>query len=185
MAEACGVSTFTTMVLNSDIISGVMVFWSTPFADASDFCKLPRWSIAAAAIMPSLFERAFRCLSFPGGIAISLSYPAGKPPEIRLRAPHVVEDLALQRVRTLKLAFVANAPQKFDPDARRRRSIERIQKKRLDSQLIAAEGRPNTNIRYGIPAPARRRIGSARDVHAVSRQNWRFGVQVERGNCLL
>jgi hypothetical protein len=28
-----------TTVLNSDIISGVTAFWSTPLAEASDFCQ--------------------------------------------------------------------------------------------------------------------------------------------------
>ena len=66
MAEACGVNTRVTAVLNSDIISGVTAFTSTPLAVAIDFCKLPRWSIAAAAMIPLSFERAFRCFNFPG-----------------------------------------------------------------------------------------------------------------------
>ena len=47
------------------IISGVTAFVSTPFALAIDFCKLPRWSIAAAAMIPSLFESAFMCFNLP------------------------------------------------------------------------------------------------------------------------
>jgi len=50
MALACGVRTFVTATLNSDIISSVIWSWGTPFAVAIDFCRLPRWSIAAAAI---------------------------------------------------------------------------------------------------------------------------------------
>ena len=42
MAEACGVKIRVTAVLNSDIMSQVIAFASTPLADASDFCKLPR-----------------------------------------------------------------------------------------------------------------------------------------------
>ena len=36
-----------------------------PRAAASDFCRLPRWSMAAAAMTPSLFESAFRWRIFP------------------------------------------------------------------------------------------------------------------------
>ena len=42
MAEACGVRIRVTAVLNSDIMSQVMALGSTPLAEASDFCKLPR-----------------------------------------------------------------------------------------------------------------------------------------------
>src|SRR6266545_3923095 len=37
-----------------------------PLALAMDFCRLPRWSIAAAAITPASLERFFRYLIFPG-----------------------------------------------------------------------------------------------------------------------
>ena len=65
MALACGVRIFVTAVLKSAIISYVICFLSTPFACASDFCRLPRWSIAAAAIMPFSLASAFMCFSLP------------------------------------------------------------------------------------------------------------------------
>src|ERR1700691_5003402 len=55
-----------TAVLNSCIISSVMSFCETPFAVARDFARLPRWSMAAAAMMPSLLDSAFMCCSLPG-----------------------------------------------------------------------------------------------------------------------
>ena len=62
---ACGVRTSYTAILNSDIISGVTALASTPLALAIDFCKLPRWSIAAAAMIPSSFDSAFMCFNLP------------------------------------------------------------------------------------------------------------------------
>jgi len=65
MALACGVNTLLTTTLNSLIMAGVISFTSTPRADARDFCRLPRWSIAAAAITPRSLDSAFIRLSFP------------------------------------------------------------------------------------------------------------------------
>ena len=111
---ACGVRIFDTATLNSDIISGVTAFGSTPFALAIDFCKLPRWSIAAAAMIPSLFENAFMCFNFPAertdiyfnGFAASL---AGNRP---WRGPHRAGS-APSGLRALELPFVAHAPHKL------------------------------------------------------------------------
>ena len=44
----------------------------TPFAAAIDFRRLPRWSMAAAAITPFSLESAFRCLIFPSESCICL-----------------------------------------------------------------------------------------------------------------
>src|ERR1700733_14382203 len=95
IAVACGVRILDTATLNSDIISGVTAFASTPFALAIDFCKLPRWSIAAAAMIPSLFESAFMCFNLPAerDMLFILAILQLQPPEIRLRAPHIPQDL--------------------------------------------------------------------------------------------
>jgi hypothetical protein len=65
IALACGVRTLETTTLNSLIISVVICLISTPRATASDFCRLPRWSMAAAAMMPRSFDSAFMRRSFP------------------------------------------------------------------------------------------------------------------------
>src|SRR5215472_7284846 len=43
-----------------------MSLCGTPFDLASDFARLPRWSMAAAAMTPFLFESAFMCWILPG-----------------------------------------------------------------------------------------------------------------------
>jgi hypothetical protein len=53
-----------TIALNSDIMASVIWSSATPFSFASDFFSDPRWSIAAAAMTPCAFERAFRCFFF-------------------------------------------------------------------------------------------------------------------------
>src|SRR5260370_40949520 len=50
-----------------DLTSSIMeALTSDPFSLARDFCSEPRWSLAAAAITPRLFETAFIPASFPG-----------------------------------------------------------------------------------------------------------------------
>src|ERR1700722_17220711 len=63
MAEACGVRTSVTRILNSSIMASVI---SPPFSLASDFCREPRWSMAAAAMTPRSFETFLRPASLPG-----------------------------------------------------------------------------------------------------------------------
>src|ERR1035441_9696068 len=63
MAVACGVRTSLTRILNSSIMASVI---SPPFSLASDFCREPRWSMAAAAMMPRSFETFLRPASLPG-----------------------------------------------------------------------------------------------------------------------
>src|SRR5580698_9137584 len=63
MAVACGVRTSVTKDLNSSIMASVT---SPPFSLARDFCREPRWSMAAAAMTPRSFETAFRPASLPG-----------------------------------------------------------------------------------------------------------------------
>ena len=58
VALACGVRIFETATLNSVIISGVTWPVGMPLPAAMAFCKLPRWSIAAAAMTPFLFDSA-------------------------------------------------------------------------------------------------------------------------------
>src|SRR5712692_9697454 len=68
----------TTASLNSDIISGVTAFLSTPLTLAMALRKEPRWSMAAAAITPREFETASRPLILPALIFM------GEPPKIIL-----------------------------------------------------------------------------------------------------
>src|SRR5436309_15741258 len=68
MALACGVRTSVTSDLNSSIMASVM---SPPFSLARDFCREPRWSIAAAAITPRLSDTRCNPASFPGVSFIS------------------------------------------------------------------------------------------------------------------
>src|ERR1700733_12810390 len=63
MAVACGVKTSLTRDLNSSIIWSVT---SPPFSLASDFCREPRWSIAAAAITPRSLDTFLSPASLPG-----------------------------------------------------------------------------------------------------------------------
>src|ERR1700720_4702443 len=46
---------------------------SPPFSLASDFCREPRWSMAAAAMTPRSFETFLRPASLPGVIFIGSS----------------------------------------------------------------------------------------------------------------
>src|ERR1700686_3219079 len=70
MAEACGVRTSVTSDLNSSIMASLT---SPAFSLASDFCREPRWSMAAAAMMPRSFETLLRPASLPGVIFIGSS----------------------------------------------------------------------------------------------------------------
>ena len=60
---ACGVRTSLTRILNSSIMASEI---SAPFSLARDFCREPRWSIAAAAMMPRSLETFLRPASLPG-----------------------------------------------------------------------------------------------------------------------
>ena len=65
IAEAWGVSAAVTIDLNSSSIASVA---SRPAAWPSAFFSDPRWSIAAAAIVPVPVDTAFIPASFPGVI---------------------------------------------------------------------------------------------------------------------
>src|SRR5260370_42418043 len=68
MALACGVRTSLTKILNSSIMVSET---AEPFSLARDFCREPRWSIAAAAITPRSFDTAFIPESLPVAIFIN------------------------------------------------------------------------------------------------------------------
>src|ERR1700684_1117294 len=63
MAEAGGVGTAVHRILTSSIMASVI---SPPFSLARDFCREPRWSMAAAAMMPRSLETFLRPASLPG-----------------------------------------------------------------------------------------------------------------------
>src|ERR1700680_609212 len=90
MALACGVKIFETATLNSLIMSGVTWSGEMPLPLAMDFCRLPRWSIAAAAMIPFLLESAFMWRTLPSDKLINLPFrlnPAtGRAPEFRRAA---------------------------------------------------------------------------------------------------
>src|SRR5579864_1444516 len=77
MAEACGVRTSLTRVLNSSIMASVT---SPPFSLARDFCSEPRWSMAAAAMTPRSVETLFRPANFPGVSFIGFLHECAKQP---------------------------------------------------------------------------------------------------------
>src|SRR5690348_14197875 len=62
MAVACGVRTSLTSVLNSSIMASLP---SPPYSLARDICREPRWSMAAAAMMPRSLETFLRPASLP------------------------------------------------------------------------------------------------------------------------
>src|ERR1700722_16325587 len=95
IALACGVSTLVTEVLNSLIISGVISFLSTPRADARDFCKLPRWSMAAAAMMPAWFESAFMGFHLPPDNFIQTLLQVGDKNDNVMIAGHTWNDFIM------------------------------------------------------------------------------------------
>src|ERR1700682_4039215 len=157
MALACCVSTFVTTVLNSVSMAGVMSLSGTPRADAIIFWRLPRWSIAAAAITPWLSARAFMCFTLP--LVINLNYRSNanraanrvQTPEIRLGAAHVAQDLSLQRSGVFKLAFRAHPAQEFDTNLPGRRTLDGREQESLDRQLVAVEGGPDADVGDGRP----------------------------------
>src|SRR5437660_6862211 len=65
-----------TATLNSLMMAGVMSLTSTPREVASAFCKLPRWSMAAAAMMPRSLDRAFMRFNLPAeGFMVTIMAP--------------------------------------------------------------------------------------------------------------
>ena len=68
-----------TATLNSLIIAGVISWTSTPRATASDFCRLPRWSMAAAAMMPRSLESAFMRFNLPAESFMRILWHGGRP----------------------------------------------------------------------------------------------------------
>ena len=57
-----------TFQTHSPIIAGVTSLSETPFALAMDFCREPRWSIAAAVMTPFSLETASKLFIFPSEI---------------------------------------------------------------------------------------------------------------------
>src|ERR1700682_2158436 len=142
MALACCVSTFVTTVLNSVSMAGVMSLSGTPRSAAIIFWRLPRWSIAAAAITPWLSASAFMCFTLP--LVINLNYRSNadraanrvQTPEIRLGAANVAPDLGLQRSGVFKLAFRTHPAQEFDANLLGRRTLNGCKQKSLHGQVV-------------------------------------------------
>src|ERR1017187_4696644 len=65
MALACGVRMRLTATLNSLIIAGVIWCTSTPRTVDRAFCRLPRWSMAVAAMTPRSLASAFMRFILP------------------------------------------------------------------------------------------------------------------------
>src|ERR1019366_2199214 len=83
MALACGVRMRLTAVLNSLIMAGVISWTSTPRTVDRAFCRLPRWSMAMAAMTPRSLASAFMRFILPAdnttGVIMARAEPEGGP----------------------------------------------------------------------------------------------------------
>src|SRR5260370_32577496 len=157
MGLAWCVSTFVVTVLKWVSMSGVMSLSGTPRADAIIFWRLPRWSIAAAAITPWLSASAFMCFTLP--LVINLNYRSNanraanrvQTPEIRLGAAHIAQDLSFQSSGIFELAFRADPAQEFDMNLPGRLTLDGREQESLHGRLVAVEGGPYADGGDGGP----------------------------------
>src|SRR5262249_26987609 len=143
-------------------------------AAAIDFCRLPRWSMAAAAMMPSLFDSALRCFILPADSDMDSFYP----PEIRLRTSDIFEDLCLQCFGAFELPLIPHSPQEFELDSCRCIAPQRLEQKCLDGEFRGiTKRRAITDIGDRIPSVPSA-VGSSH-VHAARGQHLRIGAQIQ------
>src|SRR5579862_8413110 len=106
-------------------------------------------------------------------------------PEIILSARNVAHNLRFERIWIFEFALVADALQKFDPDAPRRSPRERLQKKGLNTQIgVAAERRPISHVGNRVPVARGLAIPGSRDVDSPGGQHFGRGLQIESGDRL-
>src|ERR1700761_1831868 len=149
--------------------------------------KLPRWSMAAAAMTPFLFESAFKCLILPSESCMKRCSRSGmlqgqynplyrsglllrvwSAAPIGLRARYIFEDLQLQGSGVGELAFLAHEAVESHFDVSGRVAFKRAEEKRFDRQLVvAAESWPHAAVRDRLPAAAGGGLERLGDINAA------------------